>query len=75
MMQRQIYVAPKRWWASKTIWVSILTFIIGLLGFLAGQDFVTNHPQLPAFIAMALGILNVLLRFVTGRPIAVGRNR
>lgn len=53
---------------SKTFWANVITFLIALLGLLAGQEWIKANPDLVATILMATSILNVILRRVTGQP-------
>lgn len=55
--------------ASKTVWVNGLTAAIALLTALAGQEFIAANPRLFAWTLFGVGILNVVLRFVTTEPI------
>ena len=58
----------KRWYESKTVWVGILQIIIAVC--LAVADFVTvGDFTAPAFIFLAVGILTIVLRFLTDTPI------
>ena len=58
----------KPWYQSKTIWVGIIQVLcaIGLLvaDFLQVGDFTA-----PAFVLLAVGILTIVLRFLTEQPI------
>lgn len=59
---------PKQWWKSKTVWLGILTVLIGILevlyAWLIAGDFSTSGVVL--FISGAMG---VVLRFLTTQPI------
>ncbi len=52
----------KEWWKSKTFWIGILTIAGGIFTTIA-QDLTTGAP------ITALGIINVVLRFVTKNEI------
>ena len=58
----------KAWYASKTIWVGILEIVIGALGLAA--TFLQAGDYTPAaFALLAVGVLTVVLRFLTSQPI------
>lgn len=60
-------MTPKPWYHSKTMWVNILTLLVMILGT------VSQWPEFSAYtgqIAGALAIVNILLRFLTDRPVA-----
>ena len=60
---------PKTLWQSKTFWANVLTTFIGILGVVAGQEWIAEHPTLVSVIVTVTGVLNVLLRTVTSQPI------
>ena len=51
----------KKWFLSKTVWVNI----IGTLQIILGPDIISNELQVSI-----LGIINLILRFITKEPIA-----
>ena len=57
----------KEWWKSKTIWIAILAEIPAALEILARLDvpFVT-----PEFLAAVGPVVFLILRLLTGKPIA-----
>jgi len=56
----------KRWFRSKTVWITLLTLIAMILATIAAWPEVQEiAPQ----IAYALAIVNVLLRFVSSESI------
>jgi hypothetical protein len=61
----------KNWWQSKTVWVNVLTVLMGVVGFMAGHEVIKAHPEFVAVLIAAQGGVNVLLRFFTGKPIKV----
>lgn len=73
MNMQRFSSSSKPWWQSKTIWISALTLIIGIVGFIAGQDFIASNPQVAGWFTMGLGLLNIILRFLTGKPITKGQ--
>lgn len=58
---------------SKTQWVAILTFLVGLLTYLKGDEFVSQNPEIVSYIGMALGVVIFILRLLTNQPINVGK--
>lgn len=60
---------PKTPKASKTIWFNVLTIGAATLAFVAGQDIIVDYPALSAALGVAVGLVNVALRFVTKTPI------
>jgi hypothetical protein len=58
----------KAWYESKTIWVGILEIVIGALGLVA--TFLQAGDYTPAaFVLLAVGVLTIVLRFLTSQPI------
>lgn len=60
--------ADKNWWASKTVWLGILELAIGGLSLLADSQFTRGDAK--AVLLATAGILTVILRFLTYRPMA-----
>ena len=58
----------KAWWRSKTVWVSVLMFLIWVLSVVEGLTDNHLYTAILAFITMLLGLI---LRFLTGKPIAL----
>ncbi len=63
-------VVAKPWYASKTVWINIVSTVVGVLGYVAGADWIAQNPALVAALTSAVGVLNVILRLVTGKPIS-----
>jgi len=59
----------KAWYASKSIWLGLLTFALSVLGFAQGQEFIQQWPAVVTVIGAIVGVLTILLRFVTAAPI------
>ena len=53
----------KSWFKSKAVWLGIITISVGVLAV-----FETNFPTI-GWVAIAKGVLDVLLRFATTTPI------
>lgn len=54
---------------SRTLIVAWMTFFAGLLGYLAGDEFIAQNPAVVAFLTSALGFVNLVLRYVTTVPL------
>ena len=55
---------------SKTIIVNVLTVAVGVLGYLAGNEVISQNPEAVAALISAVGVVNVALRFVTVLPLS-----
>jgi hypothetical protein len=56
----------KPWYTSKTVWVNVLTLTALIIGTLVA------HPALETMatpLAIALSVVNVVLRFLTTKPV------
>lgn len=53
----------KKWFESKTIWLGIITAIIGIFSLLE-----STYPQIGIFVTLT-GITNIILRTVTATTI------
>ena len=56
----------KRWYASKTVWINVLTLATMIIGT------VTQWPEMKDLapqLAYALAIINVMLRFISSEKI------
>ena len=58
---------------SKTVVLAWLTFAIGLLGYVAGQDVIKENPAVVAFIVSVIGALQFLVRLFTSVPVGAKR--
>lgn len=65
---------PKPWWLSKTLWVSILTTVAGVIGVLLGQEWIQDHPQIVSVATIILGLVNAFLRAITDTKLAAGKS-
>ena len=50
---------------SKTYWFGLLVFAVSLLQYVQGSEFIQQHPRITAGIGSVVGVLIVVLRFVT----------
>jgi len=55
---------------SKTVIVNTLMVIVGIIGYLEGNDVIINNPELLAALLSAAGVINVILRFLTVEPVS-----
>lgn len=55
--------------ASKLTWTGVITFAISLITFFSGQSFISENPELVAFFGMLIGVLTVVLRWLTKQPV------
>lgn len=63
-------MVKKSVFASKTVWVNVISLITGVVGVVAGSDMVAEYPAIVAGFVAAQSALNVLLRLFTSKPIA-----
>ena len=64
----------KPWYRSKTVWVSILTSLSGLLAFLMGEDVISQHPQVVAVLTTMVGSVHLVLRLLTTQGIGAAHD-
>lgn len=55
--------------ASKTIWANMAVIAVGVLGYLQGHELIAENPTVVAILGVAIGVGNVILRFITSEPI------
>lgn len=55
---------------SKTIIINALTVVVGVMGYLAGNEVIAANPELVAGLVTAMGVVNVVLRLVTSVPVS-----
>ena len=55
----------KKWYASKTMWVNLLTVAGGVLAVFTGSTWIMDNPQVAAVVVSMLGAVNMILRLVT----------
>lgn len=60
---------PKKLLRSKTAWVSILTIAAGVVTYLSGAPIISENPAIVSGLVVALGLINLGLRFLTTAPI------
>lgn len=60
---------PKTARNSKMIAVNVITVIIAAAAAVAGTDVIAEYPQVAAAITAGVGVMNIVLRFLTTKPI------
>ncbi len=55
---------------SKTIIVNVLVVLAGLGAYLVDNDVIKQHPEVTALVGAAVGVINIVLRYVTVLPMA-----
>lgn len=58
----------KQWWQSKVVWLNFIGIVLAILS-LASQTFDLDVN----IVAFVIGVGNIILRFLDGKPIAIGR--
>lgn len=63
---------PKVWYESKTLWINILTVAAMILSFVVDTHAAGGLPLDldPRWVALALGVINIVLRSVTNQPVS-----
>lgn len=64
----------KKIYESKTVWFGTITSILSALTFFQGEAWVQEYPQLVAGIGVGVGLLTVVLRLVTNKPMELLAN-
>lgn len=55
----------KKWFTSKTLAISAITGVLSFLGFLQGQEFITQNPATVSILGMFVSALTAYIRFRT----------
>lgn len=55
---------------SKTIWANGIMLLVSILAVVAGSDLIVEYPVVVATIAGLVSVLNIGLRFLTGKPLS-----
>lgn len=63
---------PKVWYESKTFWINLLTVAAMILSFVIDTHAAGGLPMDldPRWVALGLGIVNIILRAVTNQPVS-----
>lgn len=61
----------KPFWASKTLWVNLVAVIAALSGVFGG-DFGLDDETQTAVVGAIMGVVNIVLRFMTVAPLGRG---
>ncbi len=54
---------------SKTVWVNLLTAAVGIGVYLQDSEILVNNPEMVAGLVTMVGLINVVLRLITKKPI------
>jgi hypothetical protein len=54
---------------SRTIWINAATLIVGVIGYLVGQDLIADNASLVAMLVAVQGTVNIALRLMTNKAI------
>lgn len=60
---------PKPQVQSKMNWLGMIVTVISMLGLLQGEEWIQQYPQVVAALGIAAGILTVIFRQFTIRPV------
>lgn len=66
-----IRVTYKGFWKSKTFWFNVLAIVVAVAGQLGYADFAADTE----LVAVVVGVVNVLLRFLVKQPVTVTRGK
>lgn len=55
---------------SKTVIVNVLMVVASVLAVLQGHEVIVENPQVVAGIGAVMGVVNVVLRFLTTKPVS-----
>ena len=62
---------PKPWWQSKTVWINLVVFLLGLIAYVL-NGVQTGEVALDVdadTVAMILGVIGLVMRFLTTRAV------
>lgn len=62
-------VPAKSKFLSRTVWLGSITTAIALVTTLQSQPWVADYPRVASGCVAVIGVLTVVLRFLTDRPI------
>ena len=63
-------INSKLWWQSRTLWINIVAILFALLGAFGRLPEGVGQDEVVTAIMAVTAIANVVLRFLTTRPIA-----
>lgn len=64
-------MSGKPFWQSKTFWVNVLIVVVIILESTGVIDVVPDEVQLEQYAILIVGLINIVLRFVTKEPITL----
>ena len=59
----------KSLWKSRTFWTNMIVLAAGITGYVGGHEVIQEYPQVVAIAGAVVGALNIVLRFVTTKPV------
>lgn len=63
----------KAFWWSRTFWVNVAFTLVAMLTTLQNQDWIADNPAVAGVVGAVIGVINVVLRFVSRVPIGLAR--
>lgn len=64
-------MSPKKPFASRTLWVNVLALIASMLGVALADEWVMQNANAVLILTMVLSVVNIVLRFLTERPVTL----
>ena len=58
----------KKWYESKAVWLGLATIALSIVTFLSGEEWVQKYPNAVAILGTAIGVLTIIVRYLTDRP-------
>jgi len=68
MAQKEVSMKP--FWHSKTLWFNVGTIVVLVIGHILNEGLISD-PEVVKWIAEALAIINILLRFDTSTKLTL----
>lgn len=62
-------MSKKPWYKSKTVWVNGASFVAATIAAWTNEPIVQQNPQIALKLTGILAALNLVMRFVTDKPI------
>jgi uncharacterized membrane protein len=56
---------------SKTLWINIAIMVVAMLTSAMETPLVAENPELMGYFVMAVGAINIVLRFMTNSPLSL----
>ena len=55
--------------ASRTIWLNAATTLVAIGTAISSQPWIADHPHIASALAATVAVANIVLRFLTDRPV------